>query len=71
MRDFVKLQLAAALSCCFMRSGKSWLGGAGSPCRFFVAVTEFLLGLSFVVERAICGSGAALTNRANVAVEVQ
>ena len=56
LRDFVKLQLAAALSCFFMHSGKSGLGGAGSPCRFFVAVTEFLLDLSFVAEGAICGS---------------
>lgn len=70
MRDFVKLQLTAALSCCFMSSGKSWLGSAGSPCCFFVAVSEFLLGLSFVAEGAICGSREAQTNRAKVAVEV-
>lgn len=54
-----------------MCSGKSRLGGAGSPCRFFVAVTEFLLGLSFVAEGAICGSRAALTNGAEVAMEVR
>lgn len=71
MRDFVKLQLAAALSCFFMRCGKSRLGGAGLPCRFFVAVAEFLLGLSFVAEGAMCGSRAALTNGAKVAVEVR
>ena len=54
-----------------MCSGKSRLGRAGSPRRFFVAVTEFLLGLPFVAEGASCGCRAALTNGAKVAVEVR
>lgn len=41
MRDFVKLQLAAALSFFFMCSGKSGLHGAASLTRFFVAIPEF------------------------------
>lgn len=68
MRDFVELQLALAAS--LHALGRA-LGSAGSPHHFFVAVIDFLLGLSFVVDGVICSSPAVQTSRAAVVAEVQ